>query len=261
MLVDSHCHLNFIDLSDFDGNLDKVIALAKENGVTHFLSVCVDLADYPRLCPIAESYSNVTISVGLHPNSIIESEPDASLLVDLAQHKACIAIGETGLDYYRIDTEKAQEEQRNRFRTHIHAALTANKPLIIHTRQAAKDTLKIMKEEAANDIGGVMHCFSESWEVAQRALEMNFYISFSGIVSFKNAKELHEVAKKIPKDRILLETDSPYLAPVPYRGKQNHPALVKYVALALAELRQVDFNELAEQTTANYYRCFKLNKT
>lgn len=259
MLIDSHCHLNFLDLSVFDNNLDNVFAMAKENGVKHFLSVCVDLDDYPILCQLAEKYPDVSISVGLHPNSEIDIEPTESTLINLAKHPACIAIGETGLDYYRIEAKKAQEEQRERFRTHIHAALTTGKPLIIHTRQAAEDTLQLMKEESVDAIGGVMHCFSESWEIAKRAMDMNFYISFSGIVSFKNATNLHEVAKKIPQDRILIETDCPYLAPVPYRGKQNHPALVKYVAMALAELRQVDFAKLAEQTTENFYRCFKMS--
>jgi TatD DNase family protein len=258
MLVDSHCHLNFIDLAEFNNDLDQVIVKATENGVEHFLCVCVELADYPRLCQIAEAYSNISISVGLHPNSEIESEPSASQLVELAKHPACIAIGETGLDYYRTETTAAQDQQRARFRAHIQAAITSTKPLIIHTRQAAEDTLVLMKEEKAEDIGGVMHCFSENWEIAKRALDMNFYISLSGIVSFKNATVLHDVAKKVPIDRLLIETDSPYLAPVPFRGKQNHPALVKYVAQALSELRQVSYEEIARQTTANFYRCFNL---
>ncbi|CDZ79274.1 putative deoxyribonuclease YcfH [Legionella massiliensis] len=260
MLVDSHCHLNFIDLTDFDNDLKQVINQARDNGVEHFLCVCVELDDYATLCQIAETYSDISISVGLHPNSEIAAEPSAELLVDLAKHPACIAIGETGLDYYRTETTTAREQQKERFRAHIHASLASKKPLIIHTRQAAEDTLLLMKEERSEDIGGVMHCFSEDWDIAKRALDMNFYISLSGIVSFKNATALHEVAKKIPKDRLLIETDSPYLAPVPYRGKQNHPALVKYVALALSELRQVSYEELAQQTTENFYRCFRQNK-
>lgn len=260
MLVDSHCHLNFIDLSEFNNDFDQVMVKAAENGVEHFLCVCVDLDDYPKLCQIAEQYSQVSISVGLHPNSEIALEPTASTLIDLASHPACIAIGETGLDYYRTETKEAQDLQRDRFRNHIQAALSSAKPLIIHTRQAAMDTLRLMKEEGAGEIGGVMHCFSESWEIAKEALDMNFYISMSGIVSFKNATVLHEVAKKIPKDRLLIETDSPYLAPVPFRGKQNHPALVKYVAEALSQLRQVSFEEIAELTTENFYRCFRVAK-
>ncbi|MBA2651435.1 MAG: TatD family hydrolase [Tatlockia sp.] len=260
MLVDSHCHLNFIDLTEFNNDLDQVIAKASENGVEHFLCVCVDLDDFPRLCEIAAAYPNISISVGLHPNSEIAVEPSASQLVDLAKHPLCIAIGETGLDYFRTETSQAQEQQRERFRAHIHAARQSVKPLIIHTRQAAEDTLLLMDEEKANEIGGVMHCFSESWDIAKRALDMNFYISLSGIVTFKNATAIHELAKKIPKDRLLIETDSPYLAPVPYRGKQNHPALVKYVALTLSELREVRYEEIAKQTTENFYRCFRLNR-
>ncbi|MBA2656491.1 MAG: TatD family hydrolase [Tatlockia sp.] len=258
MLVDSHCHLNFLDLTEFNNDLKQVIAKAKENGVEHFLCVCVELDDYPTLCQIAENYSNISISVGLHPNSEIAVEPTATQLVNFAKHPLCIAIGETGLDYFRTEKGQAQELQRDRFRAHIQAARQAIKPLIIHTRQAAEDTLLVMEEEKAEEIGGVMHCFSESWEIAKRALDLNFYISLSGIVTFKNAIELHELAKKIPKDRLLIETDSPYLAPTPFRGKQNHPALVKYVAMALSELRQVSFEELAQQTTDNFYRCFRI---
>lgn len=259
MLIDSHCHLNFIDLTEFDNQLDKVIQQAEGAGVGHFLSVCVDLADYPILCKLADSYSQVSISVGLHPNSEIDQEPTPASLIQMANaHKACIAIGETGLDYYRCDEKESQELQRQRFRAHIQAAISTSKPLIIHTRQAAEDTLQVMKEEGADKIGGVMHCFSEDWDIAQRALDLNFYISFSGIVSFKNATILHEVAKKVPADRLLIETDSPYLAPVPFRGKQNHPALVKYVAQAIGELRQESYEEIARQTTDNFYRCFRL---
>lgn len=258
MLVDSHCHLNFIDLADFNNELANVITAAKENDVSHFLCVCVELEDYTTLCQLADNYPEISISVGLHPNSEIAKEPDSQILCELAKHRSCIAIGETGLDYYRTEAVLDQEHQRERFRNHIHAALTTSKPLIIHTRQAAEDTLIMMKEERASEIGGVMHCFAEDWDVAKRALDLNFYISLSGIVTFKNATLLHEVAKKVPLDRLLIETDSPYLAPVPYRGKQNHPALVKYVALALSELRQENYERIAQQTTDNFYRCFNL---
>ncbi|ARG97491.1 TatD family hydrolase [Legionella micdadei] len=260
MLVDSHCHLNFIDLTDFANDIGNVLTRASESGVEHFLCVCVELDDFPTLCQLADNYPNISISVGLHPNTEVTVEPTKSTLVNLAKHPACIAIGETGLDYYRTEVGDAQEHQRQRFRTHIQTALMVAKPLIIHTRQAAEDTLKLMEEEKAKEIGGVMHCFAEDWSVAKRALDMNFYISLSGIVSFKNATALHEVAKKIPSDRLLIETDSPYLAPVPFRGKQNHPALVKYVAIALSELRQVSYEEIARQTTENFYRCFKLTQ-
>ncbi|KTD09455.1 TatD family hydrolase [Legionella jamestowniensis] len=260
MLVDSHCHLNFIDLTEFNNDLKNVFAAAHDNGVKHFLCVCVELDDYPVLCKIADNYPDVSISVGIHPNSEVAQEPDANTLCQLAEHPACIAIGETGLDYYRTEEVNAQEQQRERFRNHIQAAITSSKPLIIHTRQAAEDTLKLMKEEKADEIGGVMHCFAEDWDIAKRALDLNFYISFSGIVTFKNATNLHEVAKKVPLDRILIETDSPYLAPVPFRGKQNHPALVKHVAIALSELRQVSIEEIAYHTTTNFYKCFRIGR-
>lgn len=258
MLTDSHCHLNLIDLADFDSQLDNVLNFATANKVSSLLCVCVDLADYPTLCKIADDYKQVNISVGLHPNNLIEQEPNADTLVRLAnQHPACIAIGETGLDYYRVYEPVAQEQQRARFREHIRAAIACQKPLIIHTRQAANDTLQVMADEHASRIGGVMHCFTEDLSVAKRAIEMGFYISLSGIVTFKNATTVHEVAKYIPLDRLLIETDSPYLAPVPYRGKQNHPALVKYVAAAISELRQESYEEIVKQTTKNFKRCFK----
>lgn len=259
-LVDSHCHLNCIDLTEFNHDLDQVIQRAKENGVEHMLSVCVEPSDLPALYKLAETYADISISVGIHPNTDLPEEYDAAKLISLATHPACIAIGETGLDYYRTEGEAERHNQGLRFREHIRAAIASSKPLIIHTRQAAEDTLAIMAEENAASIGGVMHCFSENWDIARRALDLNFYISFSGIVSFKNATLLHEVAKKVPSDRMLIETDSPYLAPVPFRGKQNHPALVKYVAQALSELRQTDFEQLAIQTTENFYRCFRMSK-
>ena len=259
-LVDSHCHLNLIDLSEFNNDMDEVILKAHANGVEHMLCVCVEPSDLPALYQLATKYPNVSISVGVHPNTELSKELDAFQLEELASHPACIAIGETGLDYYRTETVDAQALQRNRFREHIRAALAASKPLIIHTRQAAEDTLMLMAEEKADNIGGVMHCFSEDWDVARRALDLNFYISFSGIVTFKNALQLREVARKVPIDRMLIETDAPYLAPVPFRGKQNHPALVKQVALALSELREVDYDTIAKHTTDNFYRCFKHNR-
>ena len=258
VLVDSHCHINTLDLTEFDNNMDVVMNQAHANGVEHLLCVCVEPNDLPALYDLAEKYSNISISVGVHPNTVLSDELDAQQLVKLAQHPSCIAIGETGLDYYRTETPEARAIQHQRFREHIRASIVSGKPLIIHTRQSAEDTLRLMEEEKASDIGGVMHCFSENWEIAQRALDLNFYISFSGILTFKNATILHEVAKKVPLNRILIETDSPYLAPVPFRGKQNHPALVKHVALALSELRQVDFNVIAAETTQNFYECFRV---
>ena len=258
MLVDSHCHLNFLDLSEFNNDLSEVLVRAHDNGVKHFLCVCVELDDYPQLEQLAQTYPDISISVGVHPNSEMDPPVTAELLCSLAANPACIAIGETGLDYYRTDTFDAQERQRSRFREHIKAAISTGKPLIIHTRQAAEDTLRLMAEEHAQRVGGVMHCFAEDLDIARRAIELNFYISFSGIVTFKNATGLQQVAKEIPLDRILIETDSPYLAPVPYRGKQNHPALVKHVAETMAQLRGMDYDELAKITSDNFYRCFKV---
>jgi len=245
-------------LTEFDHHLDNVLLQARAAGVTHFLSVCVELEEFPLLCQLAERYSDVSISIGVHPDNEVDAYPDAAALAKLASHPKCIAIGETGLDYFRIEKEEGRALQRQRFREHIRAAIASGKPLIIHTRQAAEDTLQLLEEENAQSIGGVMHCFTENWDIARRALDLNFYISFSGIVTFKNATVLHEVAKKVPADRMLIETDSPYLAPVPFRGKQNHPALVRHVAEGLAQLRQVDYALLAAQTTENFYRCFNL---
>lgn len=259
MLVDSHCHLNLLDLADFDNQLTVVMKNAHTEHVGHFLCVCVELDDYKTLCHIADNYPQVSISIGIHPNTDMDRELDANQLVDLAHnHKACIAIGETGLDYYRVIEPHAQQLQQQRFREHIRAAIVAQKPLIIHTRQAAEDTLRIMAEENAQTIGGVMHCFSESWDIAEQAMAMNFYISMSGIVTFKNATTLHEVAKRMPLDRLLIETDAPYLAPVPHRGKQNQPAFVKHVAEALSHLKQVSYDDIARHTTENFKRCFRL---
>jgi TatD DNase family protein len=240
--------------------MSQVLSRAKDNDVQHFLCVCVELSDYPQLERLAAEYSNISISVGVHPNSEMDYPLTAKMLCDLAANPACIAMGETGLDYYRTHTEEAREVQRSRFREHIKAALIAAKPLIIHTRQAAEDTLLLMSQENAQKIGGVMHCFSEDLDIARRAIELNFYISFSGIVTFKNATLLQEVARQIPLDRILIETDSPYLAPVPFRGKQNHPALVKHVAKAIADLRGMDYEEIAEISTDNFFTCFNLKK-
>lgn len=259
-LVDSHCHLNMLDLKDVGNDLQQVISAAQANGVSHMLCVCVEPDDLPALYQIAANYPMISTSVGVHPNTELKVELDAKSLEKLARHPSCIAIGETGLDYYRTEKGPMQDLQRLRFRAHIQAAIASGKPLIIHTRQAAEDTLLLMKEENAAEIGGVMHCFSEDWDIARQALDLNFYISFSGIVTFKNATTLQEVAKKVPFDRILIETDSPYLAPVPFRGKQNHPALVKHVAEFLSELRQIDYATLAKQTTDNFYHCFKLKK-
>lgn len=259
MLVDSHCHLPSIDLSGFAPDMAAVLRLASDAGVRQMLSVCLDLKGFPELCALARQFPEVLISLGIHPNETSESEPDANMLATLAATSpSCIAIGETGLDYYRTEGQAARNQQQVRFRAHIGAALATGKPLIIHMREASDDTLGILRESGAAAIGGVMHCFAETWEVAKKALDLGFYISFSGIVTFKNAVALQDVARKVPADRMLIETDSPYLAPVPFRGKQNHPALVRYVAGQLASLRETGFEDIAKTTTRNFYACFRL---
>jgi len=252
MLIDSHCHINFPELAD---QAELLQAQMRQNHVTHALCVAVNLPELPSVLEMAERYPNIYASVGVHPDYEDTPEPSVAQLVELAKHTKVIAIGETGLDYYRLQGDL--EWQRERFRTHIRAARECGKPLIIHTRSAAEDTLRIMREENAQECGGVMHCFTETWEVAQAALELGFYISFSGIVTFKNAIQIKEVAQKMPLSQMLVETDSPYLAPVPFRGKLNHPALVKHVAEHIADLRGESFATIAEATTANFFRLFK----
>ena len=250
-LVDSHCHLDF---PDFDGKLDSVRRDMAENGVTHALCISVNLSGFPKVLGLAERYDNFFASVGVHPDHEDRSAVDENDLVRLAQHPKVVAIGETGLDYYRVSGDL--EWQRERFRSHIRAARRSGKPLVIHTREAAADTLRIMREERAQEVGGVLHCFTETQETADAALDLGFHISFSGIVTFKNAHALKEVARRIPLDRLLVETDSPYLAPVPFRGKTNQPGLVLYVAEEVARLRGVQMAELAAATTTNFFRLF-----
>lgn len=254
MLVDSHCHLNFPELS---ANLATVLATMEHSGVGCALCVSVNLEDFPQVLALAESHSNLYASVGVHPDHEGAAEPSVETLVALARHPRVIAIGETGLDYYRLRGDL--EWQRERFRTHIRAALACGKPLIIHTRQAAADTLHIMAEEGAERARGVMHCFTESWEVAQAALAMNFYISFSGIVTFRNAAALREVAARVPLERLLIETDSPYLAPAPHRGQTNQPAYVRHVAEEIARVRNIGLDEVARATTRNFLNLFGLD--
>jgi TatD DNase family protein len=252
MLVDSHCHINFPELAN---NMDAVRQSMLDHQVGHALCVSVTLNKFPEVLAMAEAHSNIYASVGVHPDYEDEDAFTVEDLVRLAQHPKVIAIGETGLDYFRLTGDL--EWQRERFRTHIRAAIQAGKPLIIHTRAAAEDTIRIMREENAQLVGGVMHCFTESLEVAWQAIELGFYISFSGIVTFKNAVALKEVAKSIPLDRILVETDSPYLAPIPFRGKINQPAYVKYVAEEVARLRGIPVEEVATATTQNFFELFK----
>lgn len=252
MLVDSHCHLNFPELVQ---NMDQVLDTMRSNEVGHALCVSVTLDKFPEVLAIAEQHPNIYASVGVHPDYEDIQEPTVEELVRLANHPRVVAIGETGLDYFRLTGDL--EWQRHRFRIHIRAAKATGKPLIIHTRNAAEDTLSLMQEEGAAEVGGVMHCFTESWEVAQAAIEMGFYISFSGIVTFKNAQSLKDVAQKVPLDKILVETDSPYLAPIPFRGKTNQPAYVRHVAEEVARLRDVPLQQFMETTTANFFKLFK----
>lgn len=253
MTIDSHCHLSFPEFASEEAALLERMAAA---GVTGALNVCVTLEEFPDVLALAERHANVWASVGVHPDYEDIDEPDVARLVALADHAKVVAIGETGLDYYRL-TEPL-EWQRERFRTHIRAAREVAKPLIIHTRNAADDTLAIMEEEGAGQAGGVMHCFTESVEVARRALDLGFYISLSGIVTFKNAHQVHEVAKMVPLERLLVETDAPYLAPVPHRGKRNEPAFVPHVAARVAELKGLDPAQVSAVTKDNFLRLFNI---
>src|SRR5437868_5617092 len=242
MFVDSHCHINFKGLAD---RLPAVLENMREHDVTHALCVSVDFETLPDVLAIAQAHDNVYASVGVHPDHEDAREPTLAELIELAAHPKVVAIGETGLDYYRLEGRSIadMEWQRERFRTHIRAARQTGKPLVIHTRSSAEDTLRVMREESAGEAGGVMHCFTENWEVARQSLDEGFHISFSGIVTFKNAVELQETARKIPLDRMLIETDSPYLAPVPYRGKTNQPAWVRHVGEFIANLRGMPVEE------------------
>lgn len=257
MFIDSHCHINFPELA---ARMPEILARMADNKVTHALCVSVDLPDFPQVLALAHTYPHIYASVGVHPDYEDTPEPTVEQLVQLADDPKIIAIGETGLDYYRLEGDL--EWQRERFRTHIKASRQTRKPLIIHTRSASADTIRIMREEGAGTdaggVAGVMHCFTESLEVAQAAIEMGFYISFSGIVTFKSAKELQAVALALPLERILIETDSPYLAPVPFRGKVNEPGFVAHVGEYLAKLKGVSVEEVASQTTANFRQLFRL---
>ena len=257
MFVDSHCHIDFPELAD---RLPEILDTMQANQVSEALCVSVTLPEFPKVLALAETYPNIYASVGVHPDYEQTEEPTVAGLVKLAEHPRIVAIGETGLDYYRLQGDL--EWQRERFRVHIRASRESGKPLIIHTRSASEDTLRLMREEKAGTeaggVGGVMHCFTESLEVAEAAMAMGFYISFSGIVTFKNAKELQAVARAVPLERMLIETDSPYLAPVPKRGKTNEPGFVRHVGEFLADLKQVPLSMLAEATTNNFRNLFRI---
>lgn len=255
LLVDSHCHLDRLDFTPFGGTLEGVLDHAREQGVGWFLCVSIDMDNAPVVRQLAERHAQVFASVGVHPNEQGIEEPSEETLAALASHPRIIAIGETGLDYFR--SEGDLEWQRERFRRHIRAALKVGKPLIVHSREAKEDTLKVLAEENAAEVGGVMHCFVDDWATAERAMELGFYISFSGIVTFRSADALREVARRVPLDRLLVETDSPYLAPVPHRGKGNVPGYVRHVAEHIAGLRGLSVEDLAEKTTENFFRLFR----
>jgi TatD DNase family protein len=251
-LTDSHCHLNFEHLLK---NLPQVLQNARENGVGHMLCVGVTIEKLPEVLALAHAHPNIFASVGVHPDEQKGHDPSVDELVQLAQDPCVVAIGETGLDYYRIKGDMTWQQER--FRRHVRAARLTQKPLIIHTREAAADTIRVLQEEGADSAGGVMHCFTESWETARAALDLGFYISISGIVTFRNADSLRAVAARIPADRLLIETDAPYLAPVPHRGKINEPAFVRHVAEELAKIRGISVDELARSTTDNFFSLFK----
>jgi len=253
VFVDSHCHLDFPELS---GNLPAVLDAMAANRVTHALCISVNLPELPQVMRLAAEHANLYASAGVHPDYEDTPDPSVDELLALAARPKVVAIGETGLDYYRLKGDLSW--QRDRFRRHIRAARECAKPLVIHTRSAAADTLSIMREERAGEAGGVMHCFTETWDVAQAAMELGFHISFSGIVSFKNAKDLKDIARRVPLERMLIETDSPYLAPVPFRGKTNQPAYVRHVAEEIARLRETPLEEVARATSANFFRLFRV---
>ena len=251
LLVDSHCHLNLLDT---DIGIETILSEAAKQGVGYFLCVSIDLESFNEINKLASEHGNVFVSAGVHPNTRLAVEPTIEDILTVASNPNVVAIGETGLDYYRDAVDK--KVQQDRFRRHIQAAKRLNKPLIIHTRDASQDVLAILREEGADTVGGVMHCFVEDWESARQAMALNFYISLSGIVTFKNALAVKEIAKKVPLDRLLVETDCPYLAPVPFRGKSNYPAYVRYVADHIAELRGLAYETVANTTTDNFFRLF-----
>lgn len=254
MLIDSHCHLDRIDLKPYQNDFACFMQAAEANQIEHLLCIAIDLESYPAILDLVAGFQQISVSVGVHPNVQDCKDPSVDELIALGRPANVIGIGETGLDYFRSEGDLSWQHQR--FRNHIRAAKALNKPLIIHTREAKDDTLRLLKEEEAGEVGGVIHCFTEDWEFAQKAMDLNFYISFSGIVTFNSAAEIKEVAKKVPADRFLIETDSPYLAPVPFRGRPNYPTYVRYVAEQIAELRGTSLNKIAEQSTENFYALF-----
>jgi TatD DNase family protein len=257
-LVDSHCHLNLIDLDPFPGGVREVLDDASAQGVGHVLCVSIDLVSFPTILGYADADARVSVSVGVHPNGNPQAPVSLPELLRLADDPRVVAIGETGLDYYRSKGDL--DWQRQRFRIHIRAARECGKPLIIHCREAGPDVMKILEEEKASEVSGVMHCFVDDFEIAQRAMNLGFAISFSGIVTFKNALQIREVSEKVPLDSLLVETDAPYLAPVPYRGKPNRPGYVRHVAECIADLKQIPLESVVAATTRNFFRVFPAGK-
>ena len=254
MLIDSHCHLDRLKLDKYDGSLDQALSFARERGIEKMLCVGISLDNHETVVSIAEKYDDVVCSVGVHPLDIEKGLATQEQLCEWAKHPKVVALGESGLDYFYSDESKKLQQES--FAVHLRAAAATKLPLIVHTRDARQDTLDLIAEHGNPESAGVLHCFTESWEMAKQAIDMNYCISFSGIVTFKNADELREVAKQVPLDRILVETDSPYLAPVPMRGKPNEPAFVREVAEYVAQLRGISYERLLEATSDNFHRLF-----
>jgi TatD DNase family protein len=256
MFIDSHCHLDRIDLKPYNDDFAAFVEQARSQQIQHMLCIAIDLESYPDMLALVEPYDDISLSVGVHPNVTEGHEPTVDELMQLASHPKIIAIGETGLDYFHSKGDL--EWQHQRFKNHITVAKNLKKPLIIHTREAGHDSLDVLRAAGADQVGGIIHCFTEDWAYAEKALDLNFYISFSGIVTFKNALAIKEVAQKVPAERFLIETDSPYLAPVPYRGKPNYPTYVRHVAEHIAELRNTTVEAIAEQSSSNFINLFAM---
>ena len=256
MFIDSHCHLDRIDLKPYNDDFAAFVEQARSQQIQHMLCIAIDLESYPDMLALVKPYDDISLSVGVHPNVTEGREPTVDELMQLASHPKIIAIGETGLDYFHSKGDL--EWQHQRFKNHITVAKNLKKPLIIHTREAGHDSLDVLRAAGADQVGGIIHCFTEDWAYAEKALDLNFYISFSGIVTFKNALAIKEVAQKVPAERFLIETDSPYLAPVPYRGKPNYPTYVRHVAEHIAELRNTTVEAIAEQSSSNFKNLFAM---
>ena len=250
-LIDSHCHLNFPELFD---RIPEVLQNASNNDIQRMLCIATSWENRSEVLGLAEQYEQIFAAIGIHPTTTGGHEANTDELIQAANHPRVIALGETGLDYFRSSGDLSWQHER--FHRHIEAGRETGLPIIIHTRSAAEDTMNTLRDKGAQSCGGVMHCFAEDWAIAEQALDIGFYISFSGIVTFKSAKSVQEVAQKAPLDRILVETDAPYLAPTPHRGKTNEPAYTKHTAEFVAELRDIPYEELRDATTDNFYRLF-----